>query len=294
MNVSTKRRISLILAVLGMLVLVLAMPGNGAAAKRKQTLGPLPLLAGQSPEYALAGDGDTTTVGSAPVNSSVPVISGEARQGTPFSASDGSWDNSPDSFTYQWRRCGSGGGNCLNISGASSNSYLPRVAYVSHTIRVVVTASNSYGSSSATSARTAVVLSKNAPPRSPASWNGVGCLGYNTSSLNFVCDYSVGSPFQITGSSKGGPSTVSYYVQCMKWILPPQKVVIYPRVWFKRSVKVRARFKIRGAKAALRAARHCPVSKRKLPVLTVTVKSGKGTYSTSLAIKLANNLPWGK
>jgi hypothetical protein len=125
------------LAALGLLTaaLVSASSGFGAAARADDG----------------TTTGDTTTVGSAPVNASLPKISGEARQGTGLSASDGSWDNSPDSFTYQWRRCGSGGGNCSNISGASSNSYVPRAADVSRTIRVVVTASNSSGSSSATS-----------------------------------------------------------------------------------------------------------------------------------------------
>jgi hypothetical protein len=120
----------LTLAALGLLTSALATASSGFGAA------------------ARANDG---TTGSAPVNASLPKISGEARQGTGLSASDGSWDNSPDSFTYQWRRCGSGGGSCSNISGASSNSYVPRAADVSRTIRVVVTASNSSGSSSATS-----------------------------------------------------------------------------------------------------------------------------------------------
>ena len=38
-------------------------------------------------------------------------------------ATDGTWTNSPTSFTYQWRHCDSGGGSCADISSATASSY---------------------------------------------------------------------------------------------------------------------------------------------------------------------------
>jgi len=237
-------------------------------------------------KYALADDSGTTTTGSAPVNASLPRISGEARQGTPLNTSDGSWDNSPDSYTYQWRRCGSGGGNCSNISGATSNAYVLRAADVSHTIRIVVTASNSLGSASATSARTAVVLSETAPP---LSWNGLGCMNYDTRSRsNIVCNYNDLVPFLLTGHING-PGTLTYKVQCQN------KGKVKPKVLFSRSKGVKkGSFKVRGVEAAEKAAIRCGGGYKKGPALTVTLKLGNGASGGKIAITLDGTMPWGK
>ena len=63
----------------------------------------------------------------------------------------------PLSFAYQWQRCDTGGGTCTAIGTATGSAYTLQSADVGDTIRVVVTASNAAGSSSATSAPTAVV-----------------------------------------------------------------------------------------------------------------------------------------
>ncbi|MGA9761947.1 MAG: hypothetical protein WBQ14_05950 [Gaiellaceae bacterium] len=94
---------------------------------------------------------------SAPVNTSLPTVSGSVTQGQTLTASDGTWSNSPTSYTYQWRRCDSSGANCTDIASATSSSYALVSGDVGRTIRIVVTATNSYGSPSATSAQTAVV-----------------------------------------------------------------------------------------------------------------------------------------
>jgi hypothetical protein len=67
----------------------------------------------------------------------------------------GTWSNNPTSFSYQWQRCSSG--TCSNISGATSSTYTIVTADLGDTIDVVVTASNSGGSNSQTSAPTGVV-----------------------------------------------------------------------------------------------------------------------------------------
>ena len=115
------------------------------------------------------GGGGTTPTGSAPTNSSLPTISGTTTQGQTLSASNGSWSNSPTSYAYQWQRCNSTGVSCASISSATSGTYLLVLADVGLTIRIVVTASNSYGSAGATSGQTAVIAGL--PPTGSAPVN---------------------------------------------------------------------------------------------------------------------------
>ncbi len=93
-----------------------------------------------------------------PVNTSAPVISGTARDGQTLSASTGVWSGYPaPSYAYQWQSCNSTGGGCTNISGATGSTYVLGHGDVGTTLRVVVKATNSAGSASATSEATAVV-----------------------------------------------------------------------------------------------------------------------------------------
>jgi hypothetical protein len=94
---------------------------------------------------------------SAPVNTSLPTISGIAMQGQTFSAQPGSWSNNPTTYGYQWRDCDGSGDNCVNIAGATSSSYLLVASDVNSTIRVAVTATNGNGSSMASSVQTVTV-----------------------------------------------------------------------------------------------------------------------------------------
>ena len=108
---------------------------------------------------ALAG-----TAGSAaqqqygPSNTSPPTISGTPREGETLTANPGSWSGTgPIVFAYQWQRCGQNGANCSNIVGATAQTYRLTSPDVGRTLRVVVTATHATGSSTATSAPTAVV-----------------------------------------------------------------------------------------------------------------------------------------
>ena len=47
-----------------------------------------------------------------PQNTSLPSISGSARDGSVLQAARGGWANSPTSYAYQWQRCDSSGGAC--------------------------------------------------------------------------------------------------------------------------------------------------------------------------------------
>jgi hypothetical protein len=87
----------------------------------------------------------------APVNASLPAITGSAVKGQTLVASTGGWLNSPTSFTYDWKRGG------VSI-GATASSYVLVAADIGATITCAVTATNSIAAATATSAGLGPVL----------------------------------------------------------------------------------------------------------------------------------------
>ncbi len=86
--------------------------------------------------------------------------------GSTLTAAEGTWSNTPTSFTYQWERCASDATACGDITGATSKTYVLVTGDVGHTVRVVVTAVNADGKTSALAQPTDVVASKNGPTSS--------------------------------------------------------------------------------------------------------------------------------
>jgi hypothetical protein len=132
-----------------------------------------------------------------PSNTSPPTISGTAQKGQRLHAEPGSWSGtSPIRFAYRWQRCSSRGTSCANISGATDNDYTLTSADVGRTVRVVVTASNSAGSSTAASSPSAEIADAQAPAATasptisgaaqlgstltanPGSWAGTGPITF--------------------------------------------------------------------------------------------------------------------
>lgn len=112
----------------------------------------------------------TTVVFGAPVNTSLPTITGTPVQGQTLTATNGSWAGStPAGFGYQWTRCGASGAfpTCVPIVVTSRPSYTLRPADVGHRILVQVKAFNSLGASFVDSAQTAVVTAAPSPPAPP-------------------------------------------------------------------------------------------------------------------------------
>ncbi len=92
-----------------------------------------------------------------PLNTSPPSISGTAIVGDDLAASLGAWQGGPTSYTYEWQLCNRGGNACNNISGATGAILTLTSAYVGHSLRAVVIASNATGSTTAMSAPSAEV-----------------------------------------------------------------------------------------------------------------------------------------
>jgi hypothetical protein len=95
-----------------------------------------------------------------PRSTSSPTVSGTPADDQTLTATTGSWTSSTTvSFTYRWVRCDTHGANCSTISGATDKTYKVTSHDVGHTLRVVVSAHNHDGVTSATSAQTATVAS---------------------------------------------------------------------------------------------------------------------------------------
>jgi hypothetical protein len=114
--------------------------------------------------FATMGTAQSSTAAQAqyaPSNTAAPTVSGTAQEGQTLTASTGSWNSSSNTtYAYQWQRCNASGAACANISGATSQTYTVGSADVGNRLRVLVTATNSDGSSSAPSGTTGVVTSK--------------------------------------------------------------------------------------------------------------------------------------
>jgi hypothetical protein len=110
----------------------------------------------------------------APANKSLPAITGTVQDNSTLTASAGSWTGTtPLTYTYDWRRCDSNGNSCntsvkKSTTTATTAAYRVASADTGHRLRVVVTATNSVGSSAATSAPTAVAGAAGTPPKNTA------------------------------------------------------------------------------------------------------------------------------
>jgi hypothetical protein len=93
----------------------------------------------------------------APVNKTLPAITGATIEGDTLTTTTGTWENSPTGYKYQWQDCNTKGESCAAISGATGKTRKLTGSDVEHTLRVLVTAANEGGSTSATSTQTATV-----------------------------------------------------------------------------------------------------------------------------------------
>ena len=97
-----------------------------------------------------------------PVNTTLPAISatlGLDGTVTSYTATTGVWTGAPTiTFAYQWRRCDNAGANCVDIPAAILSTYFPASADLGSRLRVAVTATNSFGTATAVSDATNVLV----------------------------------------------------------------------------------------------------------------------------------------
>ena len=126
-----------------------------SAIRTRRIVKVLVLLAlGAVAAFAAFANSGSAARSAVPSNTAPPTTSGTTQVGSTLTASNGSWDGTPTSFTYQWLRCDASGSGCVSIPGASGQSYPAAAADVGSTLRLNVTASNSTGSTSAQSTQT--------------------------------------------------------------------------------------------------------------------------------------------
>jgi subtilisin family serine protease len=99
----------------------------------------------------------------APANVTAPSISGAADTNSTLTATAGTWTGAT-STSFQWQYCSTAGGPCADIDGRTGATYQPVAADNGYHLRVVVTAHNATGTSTAASSAVGPVRSI-APPR---------------------------------------------------------------------------------------------------------------------------------
>ncbi len=126
--------------------------------------------AGQQTVASNATGTIAATSTTAPKLTKEPSVSGTPKQGQTLTANVGGWSGTaPIGYGYQWLRCDGNGNNCAVLGGQTKPTFVPGASEVNTRIRVRITASNSGGSTQATSNPTSAVQpSTPAPPALPA------------------------------------------------------------------------------------------------------------------------------
>src|ERR1019366_5814248 len=98
---------------------------------------------------ATASSAPTATVTRlpAPVNITVPSISGTNVPGNTLTEVNGTWTNGPTSYRYQWERCSGSPLTCTALSGATAATYVVATGDAGYAFEVQETAVNAGGAS---------------------------------------------------------------------------------------------------------------------------------------------------
>jgi len=170
------------------------------------------------------------TSSAAPKNTSLPTVSGTAKVGQTLTAAPGSWSGNPTSFAYQWQRCDADVAACSNLLGATSTTYAVPLADLGYRLRVVVTAKNAKGSTSATSAITTIVA-----PTTPITNHrptvriiGVEFTGSTVYAHFRICDDSFKNVAIRETDSRPGKLS---YTRRFATLVPPRPCGVYTRHW---------------------------------------------------------------
>ena len=121
----------------------------------------------------------TAVVPAPPAIVAAPTIGGSPVEGQTLTETRGMWTGAPTSYAQQWETCDAGGGGCLPIAGATTQTYVVAAADIGHTIRVNEQASNGEGPSLTVAASNATAVVTGFPPRNtaPPTISGLGQIG---------------------------------------------------------------------------------------------------------------------
>lgn len=180
---------------------------------------------------------DVVSGTTAPKNTALPKITGIAQAGEELTGEPGTWTGGPASYAFQWQRCNSTGGACVDVTGATGRSYGVRVTDVGNTLRISVTAKNLVGSTTTNSDPTALVRAASGPPPPPTSTTNkrptitilsVRFVGARVYARFRACDDS-GKNLKITErDSKVG---VASYTRNFATLVPPRPCAALTRNW---------------------------------------------------------------
>jgi alpha-tubulin suppressor-like RCC1 family protein len=92
-----------------------------------------------------------------PVNTTPPTIAGKAQEGVTLKAKEGKWSGGSIAYSFQWQRC-EPELECTNIPLATTSEYTARYVDIGSSLRVLVTASNSAGTTELFTERTSAVV----------------------------------------------------------------------------------------------------------------------------------------
>jgi len=112
--------------------------------------------------------------GQVPVATSAPSITPATgvKAGTTVTATEGTWDYAPTTYTYQWQACSNGAdaNSCANIAGATSKTYVATAQNTNQYLRVGVQAVN--GSGPGSPSYSSLVGVATTPPPAPTPVTG--------------------------------------------------------------------------------------------------------------------------
>ncbi|HKC76979.1 MAG TPA: hypothetical protein VKB70_01195, partial [Gaiellaceae bacterium] len=118
-------------------------------------------IAYSAPTVAVSPAGTPATA--VPTNTSPPLITGTAQAGQTLTSTVGTWTGAPKKFTYRWRSCNASGASCTAIPHANLTHYTLTPDDIGTTVSLVVTATGTGGSTSATTVATGVVVAAPLP-----------------------------------------------------------------------------------------------------------------------------------
>jgi hypothetical protein len=166
----------------------------------------------------------------APKNTAPPTISGTPKVGQQLTADPGSWSGNPTSFAYQWQRCDADVATCFNVVGSTGKTYGVQTGDLGYRLRVMVTAHNAKGQTTATSAITtivapAVTITNHRPTLTILAVQFTGSTVY----ARFrICDDSLKNLAIAETDSRPGKLS---YTRHFATLVPPRPCGVYTRHW---------------------------------------------------------------